>query len=87
MSARGLNSSGGPGSAVTPSPVEETLVCPLQGQNGGASAFWLTVAAGTAPSHLGQPHPPSGSDPQTPDLVTRELEMANPDLLRLFKQQ
>lgn len=25
--------------------------------------------------------------PELPDLVTRELEMSNPDLLRLFKLQ
>ncbi len=81
MSARGLNSPGGNDSAANASVTEESPVCPQAGQAGGASAFWLTVAAGTVPSH----HAPTREGDT--ELITRELEMANPDLLRLFKQQ
>jgi hypothetical protein len=51
------------------------------------SAFWLTVAAGTFPSHLSPSMERIDGRPELPDLVTRELEMSNPDLLRLFKLQ
>jgi hypothetical protein len=87
MSARGLNSSGGPDSASDTSAVEAPLSCPSGCQTGGASAFWLTVAAGTAPSHLSPTKEQRAAGPEAPDLVTRELEMSNPELLRLFKQR
>jgi len=72
---------------VNASTAEAPLPCPPAGQAGGASAFWLTVAAGTTPSHLSPTRQRPDDGPETTDLVTRELEMSNPDLLRLFKQQ
>jgi hypothetical protein len=87
MSARELNSSGGSDSDADPSERAAPLICQTAGQVGGASAFWLTVAAGTFPSHLSSSMERIDGRPELPDLVTRELEMSNPDLLRLFKLQ
>jgi hypothetical protein len=81
MSARGLNSPDGKDSADNASVEDASSACAQTGPAGGASAFWLTVAAGTVPSH----HAPT-RDGET-ELITRELEMANPALLRLFKPQ
>lgn len=85
MSARGLNPNGD--SPTNPDVTGvQTPASPLLTPTGGASAFWLTVGAGTVPTHLSLDKDADPESPDAPDLVTREVELANPDLLRLFKQ-
>jgi hypothetical protein len=59
---------------------------PHAGQAGGASAFWLTIGAGTVPVHLRHQPDADGNRPETREMVTREVELLSPELMRLFKQ-